>query len=147
MNFILPTGHLYFFALPFFMADVSAIENGTAKEDSKVEDISAFITPFENRVDLDGDGTYDSYWTTASANSVCTLSLFDITSKRKLWSSDIKGCLSFPKPPIFYETSFMGDAKKDFSIVVKPVGDSGYTLFAGDGATGELRKFSFSIRY
>lgn len=131
--------------LLLFMTGIFGLETCRAQALPASDDISPFITPFENRVDINGDGAYDSYWDMVSANSVCTLSLFDIASKRKLWSSAIKDCLSFPKPPIFYGTSFMGDAKKDFSIIVKPPSGSGFTLFVGDGSTGELRDFSFNL--
>ena len=131
--------------LVLFAMEIAGSETNVAPVVPVSEDISQFTTQFENRVDLDGDGAYDSYWNIASSNNVCTLSLFDIASKRKLWSSVIKDCLSFSKPPIFYRTSFMGDAKKDFSIVIKPASGSGFKLLVGDGATGELRDFSFDL--
>lgn len=121
------------------------LDSGITQATLPPVDIAAFVTPFENRVDLNGDGAYDSYWSIASADRNCTLSLFDIRDKQKRWASIIKNCQSIPKPPIFYGVSFMGDARKDFSVVVKPHGSAGFTLYVGDGATGELRDFSFNL--
>ncbi len=126
-------------------AGIAGSGNGLAQGLPALKDILPFATPFENRVDLNGDGIYDSYWTLASANSVCTISLFNIASQSKRWSTDIKDCSGMPKPPVFYGTSFMGDASKDFSIVVKSADGTGFTLLAGDGSTGELRDFSFNL--
>lgn len=123
-------------------AAVADSEGGTAR--NAPEDLSPFDTPFENRVDLDGSGTYDSYWNIASGKGVCTLALYEIAGRRKLWSTEIDDCLD-PRPPVFYELSFIGDARRDFSIAVRRKGGSGFTLLVGDGATGELRNFFLSM--
>jgi hypothetical protein len=69
-------------------AGIAGSGNGLAQGLPALKDILPFATPFENRVDLNGDGIYDSYWTLASANSVCTISLFNIASQSKRWSTD-----------------------------------------------------------
>lgn len=101
-----------------------------------------WLGPFENRVDLDGDGRYDSYWSIETARGACTLKLFASDDDRLRWSTSLADCRSLASPPVFYRRSFMGDASRDFSVVVRPPIGWGFRLQVGDGATGELRDLS-----
>lgn len=106
-------------------------------------------TILENRVDLTDDGVWDSYWVNSASSGTCTISLYNLSDKSLRWSTDISNCTGMPFPPIFHKRSFMGDSTKDFTIVVQQPptipGDLGYNLFAGDGASGQFRNFSFRM--
>lgn len=105
--------------------------------------ISHLLVFRENRVDLDGDGSWDHYWASpgSSASNTCTLSLYRLSDKSLRWTtSPISNCLSFY--PIFHWRSFMGSSERDFTINVKgPATDRDWHLLAGDGATGRIRNF------
>lgn len=111
-------------------------------------DLSPFVaTVFENRFDLNGDGTPDSYWEGSSnpVNKTCTISMYDIISKVKKWDSTIPNCTGLLFLPIFHTKSFMGDATRDFTLVYAGLNyesdKKDFHLTAGDGATGQLRNF------
>ena len=100
-------------------------------------------------VDLRGTGKPDRYWLPFhdAASQTCSLSLYRWPQGSFEWIATIPDCVLMPFAPIFHTRSFMGDAARDFSLVVKQPpgfpGDLGYYLYAGDGATGQLRSFSF----
>jgi hypothetical protein len=106
--------------------------------------LAPFRGPWENRVDLNSDGVYEAYWT----GGPCTIRLHSISSNAQLWSSTFSDCTSLPFAPIFHP-SFMGNASKDMTIVVK-TGTSasnpgGYSLRVADGSTGTIRDFSLAV--
>lgn len=106
----------------------------------------------DHRVDSDGNGIFDSYWTLLQpASNNCTLSLFSLDSGALKWARTMTTC---PAPPgayyiMFFNRSFMGDAASDFSMYVAgpatATNPQGLYLYAGDGATGVVRDFAFPV--
>lgn len=108
------------------------------------QDLTPLLSGFDNRVDLDNNGSWDSYYRTSlnSTDQTCSLSLYRLSDKSLRWSSSqIPNCISFQQP-IFHWRSFMGSSDRDFTLVILgPASDRDFHLKVGDGATGRLRDF------
>jgi len=116
-----------------------------AQQAPQSERLGRWQGPAENRVDLDGDGRYESYWSVVTAHGRCTLTLFAVDDDRPRWSTAFSDCQGLASPPVFYRRSFMGDPSRDFTVVVRPAQGAGFRLLAGDGATGLLRDFAVGL--
>ena len=140
---------LLIFGAALGQEEIQALFDGYNPPPGKTGELSPFIaTGQENRVDLDNDGSLDSYWSvgTGATSLSCEISLFNITANSLRWRTTVSDCESCAAP-VFHARSFMGDSMRDFTVVVKGTTTAsnpfGYYLRAGDGSNGLLRNFSF----
>ncbi|MBI3576604.1 hypothetical protein HY086_01020 [Candidatus Gottesmanbacteria bacterium] len=125
-----------FLALLFFHSIVVA----------QTTDIKPFLNQNENRVDRNGDGIFDSYWSPQKSDQpeTCAFSLYDITERSKIWTAILPSCGSLFEL-VFHTKSFIGDGTRDFTVIGKGTsgGDLDFWLWVGDGATGQVRDFKY----
>lgn len=102
--------------------------------------------PWDPRLDLDGDGVTDAVWETSTgADGYIQLALADLApdgARTERWRTTLPaGTLGLA--PTWHWRSFVGDATRDYTIVLRDGSD--ITLLVGDGATGVLRDWTFDL--